>query len=77
VLFRTVGIIAITSDLGIKTRTKSLPAPTDDLGVLKRESSELVKKFLQSTDKELRRIGVHISDFTRREKGQRTLAGYL
>ncbi|RWX74091.1 MAG: DNA polymerase IV [Candidatus Methanosuratincola verstraetei] len=77
VLFRTIGIIAITSDLGIKTRTKSLPAPTDDLGTLKRESSELVKKFLQSTDKEIRRIGVHISDFTRREKGQRTLSGYI
>jgi hypothetical protein len=47
------------------------------LGTLKRESSDLTKKFLQSTDKELRRIGVHISDFTRREKGQMTLAGYL
>ncbi len=77
ILFRTIGIIAITADLGIKTRTKSLPAPTDDLGILKRESSELAKKFLQSTDKELRRIGVHISDFTRRERGQTTLAGYL
>lgn len=77
VLFRTIGIIAITDELGIKTRVKSLPAPTDDLGILKREGSELFKKFIQSTDKRLRRIGIHISDFTRRGKGQKTLSGYL
>ncbi|MDI9608971.1 MAG: DNA polymerase IV [Candidatus Verstraetearchaeota archaeon] len=77
ILFRTIGIIAITADLGIRTRTKSLPAHTDDLGILKKESAELIKKFVQSTDKELRRIGIHISDFTRREKGQKTLSGYL
>ncbi|MDI9644631.1 MAG: DNA polymerase IV [Candidatus Verstraetearchaeota archaeon] len=77
VLYRNVGIIAIHPDLTMKSRTKSLPAPTNDLQLLKRSALELAGKYIDETPKELRRIGVHISGFTRMQKGQKDLSSYL
>jgi len=76
-LFRRVGIIAITTDLTIRMRDKSLTAPTDDLQIMKRTVRELLERYLAGNRQELRRVGVHVSGLVRRTEGQSQLTGFL
>ncbi len=76
-LFRRVGIIAVTTDLTIRMREKSLTAPTDDMQTVKRAVKEILEKHLGGNRQELRRVGVHISGFVRRMKGQSQLTTFI
>jgi len=76
-LFRRVGIIAVTTDLSIKMREKSLTAPTDDMQTMKRAVKEVLEKYLAGNRQELRRVGVHVSGLVKRMEGQSQLTGFL
>jgi DNA polymerase IV (DinB-like DNA polymerase) len=75
--YKTVGIIVITTDMGIRTRSKTLENPTDGLVALKGTVKELLEKFLIQTDFEVRRIGVKISNFAKEQKNQRQLTSFI
>jgi DNA polymerase IV (DinB-like DNA polymerase) len=75
--YRTVGIIVITTDMTIQTRSKTLENPTDSLEVLKEAVKELLEKFLNQTESKARRIGVKISNFTKEQKNQRQLTSFI
>ncbi len=76
-LFRRVGIIAITTGLAIRMKDKSLTAPTDDLQLMRRAVKELLERHLEGDRQELRRVGVHVSGLAKRMEGQSQLTGFL
>jgi nucleotidyltransferase/DNA polymerase involved in DNA repair len=73
--FRSVSAIGILTDLSTKTRSKTLEAPTSDLRSLKRTAAELFSSLLSET-RELRRVGIRVSDFSE-AKTQSSLAEFL
>ncbi len=72
--FRSISIIGILSDLSIKTRTKTLEAPTSDSSTLNRAASELL--VLVSELGDLRRVGIKVADFEE-SKEQSSLSEFL
>jgi DNA polymerase IV (DinB-like DNA polymerase) len=74
-LFRSVSVIGILTNLSIKTRSKTLEAPTDDLARLKKAIHELLGELLKEP-LELRRTGVRVSDFSE-TKSQQSLNEFL
>lgn len=73
--FRSVSAIGILTDLSTKTRTKTLEAPTNDLPSLKRATTELFSSLL-SESRELRRVGVRVSDLSE-AAAQSSLAEFI
>lgn len=66
--FKSVSITAIMEDLKIHTKTKTLEAITDALPAIRKTAHQLLQDLLEKNeDKELRRIGVKVSNLT--EKG--------
>lgn len=61
--FKSVGVTAVTEDLKVRTRSKTLEAPTNALDVMKRLSRSLVENLLQENEVKIRRIGVKVSSF--------------
>ena len=83
VKFKTVSIIAISTDLEIRTKSRTLDYYSSGLGDIKKHASNLMKKFLdERPEMVLRRCGVSVSNFQRNEKekqaagGQRTLGEF-
>jgi DNA polymerase IV (DinB-like DNA polymerase) len=74
-LFKSITVIAILSDLTIRTRSKTLEKPASDLDTILSSVRELFEKLLTDSDKELRRVGVKVSVFEV-SKGQKTLVEY-
>ena len=77
IAYKTVGIIVITTDMTIHTRSKTLENPTDSLEALKETVKELLEKFFQQTESEARRIGVRISNVAKEQKNQRQLTSFI
>jgi len=75
--YKTVGIIVITTDMNIHTRSKILESPTNSLEAMKGTVKELLEKFLDQNESEARRIGVRISNFAREQKSQRQLTSFM
>jgi len=75
--YRTVGIIVITTDMAIHTRSKTLENSTNSLDTMKATVKELLEKFFDQTESEARRIGVKISNFAREQKNQRQLTSFI
>jgi nucleotidyltransferase/DNA polymerase involved in DNA repair len=75
--YKTVGIIVITTDMSIHTRSRTLENPTDSLEALKANVKELLEKFLNQTGSEARRIGVKISNFAKEQKNQSQLMSFI
>ena len=73
--FRSVAIIAIMTNLTVRTRSKKLDAPTNELETLKANVTELFEKFLADSELEIRRVGVKVSGFEG-WKNQKTLMEY-
>jgi DNA polymerase IV (archaeal DinB-like DNA polymerase) len=73
--FRSISAMGILTDLSIKTRSKTLDAPTSDLSSLKKAVKELFSLLLAEKH-ELRRAGVKVSDFTE-AKTQSSLVDFL
>ncbi len=70
--FRTVSLIAITQDMKLHTRSRTLDAPTKDPDVLRETVEGLLETFLSEAVLSLRRVGVRVSGLDR-TKPQKTL----
>jgi DNA polymerase IV (DinB-like DNA polymerase) len=62
--FRTLSAIGILSDLSVKSRSKTFGTPTDDHEVMKEGARALLRDLTTSIDKELRRVGIRLSDLS-------------
>jgi len=61
-MFRTVTFIAVTEDLKGHTKSRTLPAPSDELKVLQESCRDLIKAFLAENKLLVRRAGVRVSN---------------
>jgi len=62
-LCKSIGIIGITDALKVKSRSKSLPVPTESGKIIFETASELFSNFFEEEkESRLRRIGIKISD---------------
>jgi nucleotidyltransferase/DNA polymerase involved in DNA repair len=77
VTFKTVGIIAILTDMSIHTRSKTLENHTNDLEIMKDTVRELFEKFPDKTKLEARRVGVKISNLVREKRNQKQLTSFV
>jgi len=73
VSFKQVGIIVITTDLSVRSRSKTLDTATNNVEVLRQAVRELFEKFLSEANIEIRRVGVKISNFSKEEREQKKL----
>ncbi len=64
ILFRSVGIQFIQSDLSNRTKSKTLRNPTSSLDELKKTVIQLLRESLEDQKLPIRRLGVRVSDFT-------------
>jgi DNA polymerase IV (archaeal DinB-like DNA polymerase) len=63
-LFRSVGIQFVQSDLSNKTKSKTLRNHTSGLEELKKTAIQLLKESLEDQKLPIRRLGVKVSDFS-------------
>jgi DNA polymerase IV (DinB-like DNA polymerase) len=75
--FKQVGIIAILTDLSVRSRSKTLEAYTSDADILRRAIRELFEKFLGESELDIRRVGVKISRFSKEETEQKRLTSFF
>jgi nucleotidyltransferase/DNA polymerase involved in DNA repair len=75
--FKQVGIIAIMTDLSVRSRSKTLETSTGDVEVLRQAVRELFEKFLGESELEIRRVGVKISHFVKEEAEQKRLTSFF
>jgi len=76
IAFRIVGIIAITSNMSVQSRSLSLNEAVTDKSVLLDSVERLLKDYLSESRQDLRRIGVRISAFSP-VAVQRSLSSFL
>jgi len=74
-LFRTVSVMGILSNLSLRTKSRTLEVATDDMSLLTRVVNELLEAVVTEHGS-LRRVGVRVSDFTK-AKEQASLAEFL
>jgi DNA polymerase IV (DinB-like DNA polymerase) len=72
IAFKSVSIIAIMTDLRVRTRSKTFERPTTSLETLEAVVQKLLEKFIPESDLKIRRIGVKVSTFEEL-KNQKTL----
>jgi DNA polymerase IV (DinB-like DNA polymerase) len=75
--FKQVGVIAIMTDLSVRSRSKTLETTTRDVEVLRQAVRELFEKFLGESNLEIRRVGVKISQFSKEEREQKKLTSFF
>lgn len=75
--FKRIGIIAIMTDLTVHSKSKTLINYSNQLDLLKKTVKVLMNSFLVDSEKEIRRIGVKISQFILDEKKQKQLSSYF
>ncbi len=64
ILFRSVGIQFVQSDLSNRTKSKTLRNPTSSLDELKKTVILLLRESLEDQKLLIRRLGVRVSDFS-------------
>ncbi|HEX5358866.1 MAG TPA: DNA polymerase IV [Candidatus Nitrosotalea sp.] len=64
ILFKSVGIQFVQSDLSNRTKSKTLRNHTSSLDELKKAVIQLLKESLEDQELLIRRLGVRVSDFT-------------
>jgi nucleotidyltransferase/DNA polymerase involved in DNA repair len=77
VSFKQVGVIAIMTDLSVRSRSKTLETATRDVEALKQAVRELFEKFLSESELEVRRVGVKVSQFGKEEREQKKLTSFF
>jgi DNA polymerase IV (DinB-like DNA polymerase) len=75
--FKQIGIIAIMTDLSVRSRSQTLETPTRDIDALRKTVRELFEKFLGESELEIRRVGVKISHFAKEEAEQKQLTSFF
>lgn len=74
--FRSVGIMMILDDLSMKTKARTLKAPSDSYDELFKIAKNLLAEALHETDLLVRRLGVKVSELTN-SRGQDTLFKFM
>jgi len=75
--FKQVGIIAIMADLSVHSRSQTLEKSSSDMTVIRDTVRALFEKFLGESKLEIRRVGVKISNFAKKEAGQKPLTSFF
>ncbi len=75
--YRQVGIVAIHTDLSSKSRSKRLDKPAKDKETIHKAAQELLEKYLEETDMELRRVGVRVADLSKEERQQKQITSFF
>ena len=75
--FRSIGIVAVMTDMSIRSRSKTLESPTNELEVFKKTVKELFEKFLNESELEARRVGVKVSNFVKEQEKQKQITNFL
>ena len=73
VLYRTVGIKAVTPPYEVNTRERSLPGPVDDPDLIAEVATELLAEF---DEVPVRKLGVRVANLTFDEADQASLDGW-
>ena len=63
-LFKSVGIQIVQTDLSNRTKSRTLKNPTSSLDELKKTAIQLLKESLEDQKLAIRRLGVKVSDFS-------------
>ena len=74
--FKQVGVIFIMTDLTAKSRMQTLEKPTNDIELLRKTARELLEKYLDESELEIRRVGVKVSHFVKEEPEQKRLTNF-
>jgi DNA polymerase IV (DinB-like DNA polymerase) len=75
--FKRIGIIAIMTDLSIRSKSKTLFSSTDQIDLLRKTVQKLLESFLAESKMKIRRIGVKISQITSEAEKQTQLSSYF
>jgi DNA polymerase IV (DinB-like DNA polymerase) len=75
--FKAVAVIAITTDMIVHTRSKTLENPESDKETVKQTVKDLLAKLLDETQLELRRVGVRVANFAKEQDTQKQLTSFL
>jgi DNA polymerase IV (DinB-like DNA polymerase) len=75
--FKQVSVIAIMTNLSVRSRSKKLETATRDAEVLRQAVRELFEKFLGESELEVRRVGVKVSQFSKEEREQKKLTSFF
>ncbi len=75
--FKSVGIVAVMTDMSIRSRSKTLENPTNELEVFKKTVKELFEKFLNESELEARRVGVKVSNFVKEQERQKQITDFI
>jgi DNA polymerase IV (DinB-like DNA polymerase) len=75
--FKQVGIIAVLTDLTVRSRSQTLEQPTRTLETLRKTVRELLERFLEDSEAEVRRIGVKVSQLAKEENVQKQLENFF
>ncbi len=75
--FKQVAIIAIMTDLSVRSRSKTLEQPSMDLEIINRIVRELFERFLAESVPAIRRVGVKVSGLLKKELSQKQLASFF
>ncbi len=75
--FKSVGIVAVMTDMSIRSRSKTFESPTNELEVFKKTVEELFEKFLNESELQARRVGVKVSNFVKERERQRHITNFI
>ena len=76
-VYRSVSIYVVAGDLSVHSRSKTFENPASDLETFRRTVKELYEKFLGESDVEARRIGVKLSNLTKKETKQKEITSFF
>jgi len=75
--FKQVAIYVVRTDLSSKSRSITLDQPSKDKETIRRNVRVLFEKFLSESTLEIRRVGVKVSVFSRKEPRQKQLSNFF
>jgi DNA polymerase IV (DinB-like DNA polymerase) len=76
-VYRSVSIHVVAGDLSVYSRSKTFENPTSDLETFKKTVKELYEKFLGESEVEARRVGVKVSNLSKKEELQKQLTNFF
>ncbi len=76
-VYRSVSIFIVAEDLSVHSRSKTLENLTSNIKTFKKTVSELFEKFFTEFGLEARRIGVKVSNLTKKETEQKQLMNFF
>ena len=75
--YRSVSIYVVAGDLSVHSRSKTFENPAKDIETFKNIVKELFEKFLAENDVVARRVGVKLSNLTKKENKQKQITSFF